>query len=533
MDRRILTEMFRFHLFNRPARGSTGAVVTGAAHAAVARRVAEEGTVLLKNGGGALPLDARRLRSIAVIGDDAGPDAIVTGGGSAAVKAPYLVTPYRGIAARAGSRVKVTYTPGTPTTADLPVIPATAFPGGLTVRYYNNPTLSGAPAAKRAASDIDADWNGAAPALGAATSGWSARWTGRIVAPRTGLYALGLDGGGNGTRLYLNGVRVVDGWAGSVGSGRAVVRLTAGRPVDIEVDYAENLPVGYSFLKESLSLGWTDVGALEHRAVAAARSAQVPIVFAGYQEGETADLTGIGLGAASDRLIAAVARANPRTIVVLDTGSAVTMPWLGAVRGVLEAWYPGQEDGRAIAAVLFGDVDPSGRLPVTFPQSLADVPARTPRQWPGVNGRVDYSEGLRVGYRWYDAEHLRPLFPFGYGLSYTTFRFRGLRVAKGDGGVTVRVEVTNTGRREGAETVQVYVGDPASAGEPPEQLKGYEKVGLRPGQTAPVVVRLPRSAFSYWNTARRSWAVAPGTYRIMVGGSSADLPLRAAVRIGR
>jgi beta-glucosidase len=306
-----------------------------------------------------------------------------------------------------------------------------------------------------------------------------------------------------------------------------MVNLTAGHPVRVEADFAKT-----GAGPASLSLGWQNATPLLDEAVTAARSADTAVVFAGYGENEGTDLDSVGLDPATDALIEAVARANPRTIVVLNTGSAVTMPWLRSVPAVFEAWYPGQEDGNAIAALLFGDVNPSGKLPVTFPGRLADVPARTPQQWPGAAGRVDYSEGLLVGYRWYDAEHIQAEFPFGFGLSYTTFRLSHLTVTPHAerGTVAVRLSVTNTGRAAGAETVQVYVGDPAAAGEPPKQLKGFRKVLLRPGQTRQVSIPLDRNAFAYWDSPSRSWAVAPGSYQIMVGNSSASLPLRAAVR---
>lgn len=225
--------------------------------------------------------------------------------------------------------------------------------------------------------------------------------------------------------------------------------------------------------------------------------------------------------------------------MVLNTGSAVTMPWVNQVKGVLEAWYPGQEDGNAIAAVLFGDVDPSGHLPVTFPKSLADVPASTPAQWPGVNSQVRYSEGLDVGYRWYDAKGIAPLFPFGYGLSYTQFAFSDIQLhtpssITSRGQVEVSADITNTGSRAGSDVAQLYVGDPAASGEPPEQLKGFQKVSLNPGQTKPVTFHLSAAqALSYWDAAANGWAVADGGYKLMIGDSSANLPLTATVDVTR
>jgi len=281
----------------------------------------------------------------------------------------------------------------------------------------------------------------------------------------------------------------------------------------------------------------SDIGA----AVTAAKSASVAVVFADDAEGETQDKTSLSLRAGSclfvcaysnedqDALIAAVARANPHTIVVLDTGGPVLMPWLHQVKAVVEAWYPGQQDGNAISAVLFGSVDPSGKLPETFPASEDQLPTTSAAQFPGVNDQDSYSEGLLVGYRWYEAKHLTPLFPFGYGLSYTTFSMSHLSVKKKSGGAQLTFTVRNTGKRAGAEVAQVYVGDPPSTGEPPEQLEGYQKVYLDSGQSKQVTVTVGRRGFSYWDTTANQWRVAPGCYSLMVGASSADLPLRAQV----
>jgi beta-glucosidase len=205
------------------------------------------------------------------------------------------------------------------------------------------------------------------------------------------------------------------------------------------------------------------------------------------------------------------------------------MPWLSQVKGVIEAWYPGQDDGTDIAAVLFGDVNPSGKLPVTFPVSLAQVPASTPAQWPGVNGTVQYSEGILVGYRWYTTKGITPLFPFGAGLSYTSFAFSHLSVRRGlDGAISVTADITNTGHRAGADVAQLYVRDPTSTGEPAEQLKGFQRVTLQPGQTESVHFTVDRSAFAWWNG---HWTVTPGSYSLMVGDSSASLPLTAHVEV--
>jgi beta-glucosidase len=291
-------------------------------------------------------------------------------------------------------------------------------------------------------------------------------------------------------------------------------------------------------------VSYTD-GSATADAVAAARTADVAVVFVSDVSSEGFDRPDLNPRAGTcdpvaqsgcnyspvdqNALVSAVAAANPNTVVVLQNGGPLSMPWLGQVAGVLENWYPGQVDGDSIAPILFGDFDPSGHLPETFPKALSDGPLRTPQQYPGVRGQVGHSEGLLVGYRWYTARHITPLFPFGFGLSYTTFRFSQLKVTPARSGATVRFEITNTGRRPGAEVPQVYVGDPPSTGEPPEQLAGFARVALAPGQRTSVTIAIPARSLAYWRPATQRWTVAPGCYAIMVGDSSARLPLRGAV----
>jgi beta-glucosidase len=537
MVSRILLEEFRFGLFDRQQTGTPAAVVTNTQHAAVARDVAEQGTVLLKNTNSVLPLSTSATKSIAVIGDDAGPDALSTGGGSATVTAPYLVTPFQGISSRAGKNVNVRFAQGDAPNGQLPVVPASAFGSGLQAQYFNNMTLSGSPVVTQTSPNVDYTWgaggNAASPAPGVNSTQWSAKFTGTIMPTVSGTYTFSLTSD-DGSRLFVNGQQVIDNWRDQApNTETGTVTLTAGQAASIEVDYYQN---GGG---DMVSLGWQVPGgqSLQDQAVALAKSSDVAVVFASNDESEGADLSGIDLSADQNSLISAVAAANPNTVVVLNTGSAVTMPWVDSVRGVLEAWYPGQEDGNAIASVLFGDTNPSGKLPVTFPKSLTDVPASTTAQWPGVNGQVQYSEGLDVGYRWYDAKNLQPLFAFGSGLSYTTFAFSDLRVGPGrlnpDGTETVQANVTNTGRRAGADVVQLYLGEPAAAGEPPQQLKGFQKVQLAPGQTRRVTFTLDSRDVSYWDGNAQNWTTAPGTYQIMVGDSSDHTPLHGTFGVTR
>ena len=268
-------------------------------------------------------------------------------------------------------------------------------------------------------------------------------------------------------------------------------------------------------------------------AAAVARQASVAVVFAYDEEVEGTDRQDLSLPNGQDALIEQVAQANPNTIVVLETGGPVLMPWLGQVAGVVEAWYPGQEDGNAIAAVLFGDVDPGGRLPQTFPASDTAVPTSSAAQWPGTGDAEDagFTEGLDVGYRWFDATKTEPLFPFGYGLSYTTFAYRKLHVARHGDGATLTFTVANTGRRSGTEVAQVYVDQPRAAGEPPKQLEGFRKVFVRPGRSVRVTIALTARAFSHWDPVGQKWRIRRGLYRILVGASSRDVRLRGFLRL--
>ncbi|MGH9600347.1 MAG: glycoside hydrolase family 3 C-terminal domain-containing protein [Terracidiphilus sp.] len=289
-------------------------------------------------------------------------------------------------------------------------------------------------------------------------------------------------------------------------------------------------------LKKAVPAGVTityNDGSQPAAAASLAASADVAIVMVGDKDSEGHDRPNLSLPGNQDALIEAVAAVNRHTVVVLKTGGPVLMPWLDKVPAVLEAWYPGEEDGNAVADLLFGKADPSGKLSVTFPRAEDDTPAHTPAQYPGVNGTAVYSEGLKVGYRWYDAEKIEPLFPFGFGLSYTSFSLSQLSVSpeSTDGLVHVSLTMKNTGSVAGADVAQVYVGDPATAGEPPHQLKGFAKVSLEPGASRRVSMTLGPSAFSVWDTAAKRWKVVTGRFEILAGDSSRDLPLHGSVEI--
>ena len=373
---RRYTKMIEFGIFERTP---TISPIPATAHGAIARKLAAEGMVLLKNQGNVLPLSKSALKSIALIGKD---EAKTGGGGSSRVKPLYTVKPSTGLKARAGSGITVTTTSG---------------------------------------SDVAA-------------------------------------------------------------------------------------------------------------AAAAAKAADVAVVMVEDTESEGHDRPNLVLPNNQDALVNAVAAANPKTVVVSKTGGPVLMPWVDKVPAILQAWYPGEEDGNAVADVLFGAFNPSAKLPITFPKKESDQPANTPAQYPGTGGTAHYTEGIFVGYRHYDAKRIQPLFPFGYGLSYTTFLYANLKVT---GATTVEVDVTNTGTRTGAEIAELYVGSPSTAGAPeaPQELQGFQKVLLTPGQTGHVTFTLDDRSFSFWNPTSHSWRIAGGQYRIAVGGSSRNQPLTTTVQL--
>jgi beta-glucosidase len=533
----ILTAMFRIGLFDHPLPNPDSvknAVVSTPAHLALSTKIATDGTVLLKNAHSLLPLSTRAARSIAVIGDAASEHPQTAAGGSATVlPSRPVVTPLAGITARAGSGVRITHARGTLGVAvPLPAVPASAFGPGLRVTYYASADLSGTPIATGTVPNLDYTGN---PAAVAGHPVWSARYTGTLTAPATGDYRFTLSGGGI-VRVWIDGRQVVSYAPFHEPFQNGLIHLTAG-PHSIRVEItpfqATLVTVDAFAITPGLHLGWQpQENLLISQAAATARAAHVAVVVVSVPASEGMDRRSLALPADQDRLIAAVARANARTVVVLNSSSAVTMPWLGAVGAVVEAWYPGQTSGTALARVLFGDVNPSGKLPVTFPASDRQRPARRTVEYPGDGDDVYYAEGLLVGYRWYDATGQNPLFPFGYGLSYTSFRFSHLSVARTGGRLVARVTVTNTGRQAGAEVAQLYVRSPASAQEPPRQLKAYTKVSLAPGQSRRVTLTVGLASLASWDNPDTGWVLHHGTYRIYVGHSSRSLPTSADVRIG-
>ena len=271
------------------------------------------------------------------------------------------------------------------------------------------------------------------------------------------------------------------------------------------------------------------------QAVAAAKAATDAIIYVNAAEGEETDLTTLDLSSTDETMIQQVAAANPNTIVVINSGSPVVMPWLNNVAGVFENWYGGQETGAAMAALIFGTANPSGKLPVTFPSSLSQVPAQTQAQWPGTSTGVTFSEGVNIGYRWYQSQNITPAFAFGFGLSYTKFGFSNLNVGafNANGTATVTATVTNTGSVAGADVAQLYVGDPAASQDPPNQLRGFQRVTLNPGQSGTVSFPITIHDLASWSGTDNQWEAHAGSYAIRVGDASSNLPLTGSTSLAQ
>ena len=536
----ILFPIFKLGIYDQPAPGNPTAHVSTSQHVSLSRSIIEESAVLLKNKDHLLPISAEKIKSIAIIGLAAGPQAII-GEEGPAVYVAKLSVPAEALEGRAGSAIKVSYHGVGVGIRPLPILegdvltPSSGSGHGLTATYYRSGNLTGEPALTRIDPSIDIH-DLPAPELGQATFSfgppklsWSARWTGTLTPPSTGQYMFSLDGAGTAT-LVIDGKTVVQLQKVNFKSTAfGAAHLTAGRPVNLVIEHSND----YALLGSALHLGWYPPHLDEMVAAAqAAKSADIAIVFAGEQLGEGMDKTSLPLPGNQDAWIETVAAQNRHTVVVLNTSTPVAMPWLDKVDAVLEAWYPGQESGAGIAAVLFGEADPGGRLPMTFPASPDQGPGANAESYPGVNGKAEFQEGILVGYRWYDQHQQTPLFPFGFGLSYTNFQYSSLSLKRVAHAVSVRVTVKNTGDRTGSDVVQVYVAEPSCAQEPPSQLKGFEKLQLNPGETKTVNLQIPLDSLATWNEKAHGWSLCKGTYEFKVGQSSRSVLLRSSIALG-
>lgn len=504
-------------------------------HRALIRRAGAEGAVLLKNDG-LLPL--AREGSVAVIGPNA-KVAQIMGGGSAQLNPHYAISPWDGLAMALGEGA-LSFAPGCTNHRFEPILA-----GDFTVQFFGGKVLQGPVLHEEKMGSVLGFWF---PPLGGGkvdAFNFSARITGTFVPEASGLHRVGVTSAGY-AKVRIDGKLVANAWDGwkagatffEEGCDEVVgeVMLEAGRAHEVVIEFcnkpSENL--AFSALRVGIGRPMGDAEIAEAARVAAAADRAVVFVGrSGEWDTEGWDLPDIRLPGRQDDLVAAVLAANPNTVVVLQTGGPVEMPWLGQARAVLQAWYPGQEAGNAIADVLLGLAEPGGRLAQTFPRRWADNPTWSQDReiYPGLNGHVRYEEGLFIGYRHYDRLGIEPLFPFGHGLGYTRFDLSDL-VASPDGS-EVRLRVTNTGPREGATVVQIYVSDAeASVIRPERELKGFAKLRLKAGESREVTLALPPRAFAFYDLQARAWRVEAGEFRISAGLSAADIRAEVTVQRG-
>jgi beta-glucosidase len=502
-----------------------------------ALEAARAGMVLLKNDSNLLPLQKGSIKSIAVIGPDAYP-AQPGGGGSAEAKPFTPVSYLEGIKDYLGDIAKVYYAPGIPTLDEISkqmafTVQASGGEKGLKAELFDNSELSGTPTIVRYDKYVHYE-----PARGGsgADSDVSIRWTGFFTPAVPGQYLAFVQGPGEngGYRLFIDKKLVLDNWTQWYAFvGEAPVTLTQG-PHQIELDYYAKNGWGKTTANFGIVRPETLVSA-EARALAA--RADAVIVTPGFDtasEGESGDRT-FRLPPGQDELISQLAAVNKKIVVVMTSGGGVDMSaWIDRVPALLQAWYPGQEGGAAAAQLLFGESDPSGRLPISIERRWEDNATYKSYYPKDGSKKVDYTEGVFVGYRHFDKSTVKPLFPFGYGLSYTSFAYKNLTISAPtpDQQVSVAFDVTNTGTRAGADVAEVYVGDRhAPVARPVKELKGFKRVSLSPGETKNVTVKLDRRAFSYYDVKSHAWTVAPGDFDLFVARSAADVELTAKVNL--
>ncbi|AIE85047.1 glycoside hydrolase family 3 C-terminal domain-containing protein [Fimbriimonas ginsengisoli] len=495
---------------------------------------AKEGMVLLKNDHNILPFDARKVKKIAVIGPNGHP--AVWGGGGSAFTTPFRAISVRDAIAAAVPGATVTFAPGMVASSSESFGTARfqteSGANGLTAEYFNNKNLEGTPQVTRIDRRVNAHYENA-PAPGIERTNFSVRWTGTFTVPETGDYEI-VARGDDGFRVWIDGKKVIDEWRDQAAfDAMATLHFAADSTHSVKMEYYQGEG------DAEIHLGWRKVsGRSIDEAVNAAKDADAVVVSVGFNprlEGEGDDRT-FRLPKGQDDLIKRVAAVNRNVVVVLNAGASVdTTRWLDKVPGFVQAWYPGQDGNRALAAILFGKENPSGKLPISFDRRWEYSAAYG--NYPGdPEKRVKYAEGIFVGYRHYDASKYKPLYPFGFGLSYTTYGYSNLTVTpmrSHEPQVRVEFDVRNTGKRTGDEIAQVYVRAPkGSVPRPVKELKGFSRVrAIRPGASKHVVVTLDSRAFAYWDVAKKDWVVPHGEYRILVGGSSQNLPLSGSVRL--
>ena len=534
--RRILTVIFKLGIFDNPRKPDESLLNTKE-NRETAYKSALEGIVLLKNKNSILPLNPEKVKSIAVIGPNAAV-ARTGGGGSSRVEPVFSVSPLTALKNKLGKKVKINYAEGILMDGDSPAIDSSLLllpdgkTPGLKGEYFSNQNLKGNPAFTRIDKKVDFNWGDGSPKKNFNKDHFSVKWTGFISPKEDGKYTLELVSD-DGVRFYLNNKLVIDDWTDhSSVTHLYSVNFKSNKKYKIRLEYYEN--GGGANVKLSMR---TNSKKLISDAVLAASKSDVALLFVGTSdqfESEGFDRKDLILPNNQDELIKKITQVNKNVVVVLTTGSPVLMnDWIENVDGLIETWFDGEEIGNAAADVLLGNYNPSGKLPITFPKSWKDCSAFT--SYKNKDSVSVYSDGIYVGYRYFDKHNIEPLFPFGYGLSYTKFQYSDMNVEnniQNDNTVSVSFRIKNVGEKNGAEISQIYL----SAVNPkvemaPKELKGFSRTFVNAGKTKLVTIKLQKSDFAYYDEKQDKWIVNPGKYIISVGSSSRDIRFKKEITL--
>jgi len=530
--RRILRVMFTIGLFDSYQYDSTK--VNTDKHKQVALNIAKDGIVLLKNENSILPLDLNKIKSIAVIGPNS--KVAITGGGGSSMVVPFKsVSPLEALQNKIGDKVKINFTQGSMIDGDTnPIDPRLLFSdkdekeNGFKGEYFTNMNLEGEPARLNIDKSISFMWNDKGPFEDFQKDNFSVRWTGYLKPDKSDKYTFDVSSD-DGVRLYIDDKLIINDWNDhAVLTNSYTMELNAGQLYKIKLEYYEK--GGGAIIK----FGWRKPNEqLISDAITAAKNSDIAIVFAGTNanyESEGFDRKDLVLPNEQDDLIKRVAEANPNTIVVLTTGSPVLMDdWLNNVDGLIEAWFAGEQAGSAIVEVLLGETNPSGKLPMTFPKRWEDCSAFD--SYKKLDGTTIYEDGIYVGYRHFEKNNIKPLFPFGFGLSYTTFKYNDLKLSSKDinqnDKLLVKLSIKNTGNVNGSEVIQLYIKDiQSSIDRPAKELKGFKKVNLNPGEEKVVEFTIDQKALSFFDSKTKEWIAESGEFEILIGSSSQDIKLK-------
>lgn len=533
--RRILRIIYSYGFYDHPQTDAT-IPLDNPAHDKAALDAALGGIVLLKNNDNILPVKTNKIKTIAVIGPNA--DAYVAGGGSSTATPFHSVSLLQGLKAEMGQLVKIVYVPGyrdVSNAAKGSVYYASESNAqkGLKAEYFNNTDLSGTPVATRIEAKVDNLWK-EAPGVGSLPADhFSIRYTGFVRPLKSGNIRFSVKGD-DGYRLWVNDKLVIDDWHDHGATiNNADVYVSAGKAYPVKLEYYEN--AGDAVVSMAWFTADEDLSAVR----AAAKHADIAIVAVGFNENlehEGGDRT-FDLPSMQDNLINTVAAENEHTIVVLNAGGNVNMQsWLPNVKGLIHAWFPGQEGGTALARIISGKVNPSGKLPASFEKAWQDNPVHNNYYDADGDKRVEYKEGLYVGYRYWDTAPVKPQFPFGFGLSYTSFTYSDMKVTDKSGNglplFEVKFNLTNTGNYDGAEVAELYVHQQQTpVDRPQKELKGFSKIFLKKGEAKSVTMMLGTGAFSYYKEGVKSFGYDTGKFDIIIGSSSADSKLKRTIEV--